>query len=243
MTGGKSKFGIYTNKIYTSIFKEKADEYRDVLNLSQKEKIRDTMYSEVLDIISSYELGLADVLKKEFEKKGAKLTSSEANKIFSDFEQQKTLLPFIKKARNKMASRDYEFREALHLKLYDYITPITQEDYDKFLGEKSKELLERIDKLTHLFFSVCQFHCFENGNKRMAIVISADFLLLNGYTFYLDRFFSESENISIHVAAGNISKEFLHRIFEALFNNKLESDENIKLEYYNAINKKEVAYL
>ena len=51
---GKSKFGIYTNKIYTSIFKEKADEYREVLNLSQKEKIRDTMYSEVLDIISSY---------------------------------------------------------------------------------------------------------------------------------------------------------------------------------------------
>lgn len=146
VAGGKSKFGIYTNKIYTSIFKEKADEYREVLNLSQKEKIRDTMYSEVLDIISSYELGLADILKKEFEKKGTKLTASEANKIFSDFEQQKTLLPFIKKARNKMASRDYEFREALHLKLHDYITPITQEDYDKFLGEKSKELLERIEE-------------------------------------------------------------------------------------------------
>ena len=93
VAGGKSKFGIYTNKIYTSIFKEKADEYREVLNLSQKEKIRDTMYSEVLDIISSYELGLADILKKEFEKKGTKLTASEANKIFSDFEQQKTLLP------------------------------------------------------------------------------------------------------------------------------------------------------
>ena len=45
-----------------------------------------------------------------------------------------------------MASRDYEFREALHLKLHDYITPITQEDYDKFLGEKSKELLERIEE-------------------------------------------------------------------------------------------------
>lgn len=100
-----------------------------------------------------------------------------------------------------------------------------------------------IDKLTHLFFSVCQFHCFENGNKRMAIVISADFLLLNGYTFYLDRFFGESENISIHVAAGNISKEFLHRIFESLFTNTLDLDENIKLEYYNAINKKEIAYV
>lgn len=146
VAGGKSKFGIYTNKIYNSIFKEKADEYREILNLSQKEKIRDTMYAEVLDVISSYELGLADILKKEFEKKGSKLTTSETNKIFSDFEEQKTLLPFIKKARNKMASRDYEFRDALHLKLQKYITPITKEDYDKFLGEKSKELLERIEE-------------------------------------------------------------------------------------------------
>ncbi len=144
--GGKSKYGIYTNKIYTSIFKEKADEYREILKLSAKDKIRDTMYSEVLDIISSFEIGLAEEIEKNYQEKGRKITFLELNKIFEDFESQKSLKPFIKKARVKMASRDYEFRDALHIKLQDYITPVSTEDYEKFLGEKSKELLERLEE-------------------------------------------------------------------------------------------------
>ncbi len=36
-------------------------------------------------------------------------------------------------------------------------------------------------KLTHLFFSVNKFHCFEDGNKRISISLSAQMLLLNGY--------------------------------------------------------------
>lgn len=38
-----------------------------------------------------------------------------------------------------------------------------------------------VDKLTHLFFCTCQFHCFADGNKRLAITLSTLFLLLNGY--------------------------------------------------------------
>ena len=38
-----------------------------------------------------------------------------------------------------------------------------------------------VDKLTHLFFCTCQFHCFADGNKRLAITLSALFLLQNGY--------------------------------------------------------------
>ena len=37
-----------------------------------------------------------------------------------------------------------------------------------------------VDKLTHLFFSTCQFHCFADGNKRLAITLSLQFLLFNG---------------------------------------------------------------
>lgn len=29
------------------------------------------------------------------------------------------------------------------------------------------------DKLTHLFFSSCNFHCFQDGNKRIAITLCA----------------------------------------------------------------------
>ena len=37
MVMGNAKYGLYTDKIYQSIFKEKAKEYRQVLKLSEKE--------------------------------------------------------------------------------------------------------------------------------------------------------------------------------------------------------------
>ena len=99
-----------------------------------------------------------------------------------------------------------------------------------------------IDKLTHLFFAVCQFHCFENGNKRMAIVLSMDFLLLNGYYIYVNDFMKESENISIHVAAGHISKELLKEILTAILNRTFETDINLKLKYIDAIKTEDIIY-
>ena len=32
-----------------------------------------------------------------------------------------------------------------------------------------------VDKLTHLFFGACKFHCFEDGNKRIAITLCAHY--------------------------------------------------------------------
>ncbi len=52
------------------------------------------------------------------------------------------------------------------------------------------------DKLPHLFFCTCQFHCFTDGNKRLAITLSAQFLLLNGYMAVAKDFFVAMENIS-----------------------------------------------
>lgn len=54
------KYAVYTNKIYEAIFCEKAEEYKKVLNLSSKDQVRNTMYSEVLTAISSFEHGLAN---------------------------------------------------------------------------------------------------------------------------------------------------------------------------------------
>uniref|UniRef100_UPI0039E8B033 DNA-binding protein n=1 Tax=Clostridium perfringens TaxID=1502 RepID=UPI0039E8B033 len=70
---GPVKYGLYTNKIYQNIFKEKADEYKKILNLKKNDRIRDTFYSEVLDLISSYEIGLAYELKIASEQKDRKL--------------------------------------------------------------------------------------------------------------------------------------------------------------------------
>mgnify|MGYP002311005871 FL=1 len=94
-----------------------------------------------------------------------------------------------------------------------------------------------IDKLTHLFFGFCKFHCFSDGNKRAAIVISEAFLLYNGYLFASKVFIRESENISIHVADDCINKDFLSRILSAILDGSFDSDETLKLEYLKSINR------
>ncbi len=143
---GKVKYAIYTDKIYVSIFKEKSQEYRRILRMSNREVVRDTFYAEVLDLIAAFECGLAADLQKESTVKGRKLTPWETDKLFKQFEEQPTLRPLVEKARNKMASRDLAFRDALHLQLKDYITPVRREDYERFLGEKSKELAQRLEE-------------------------------------------------------------------------------------------------
>ena len=85
---GVFKYPIYTDKIYVSIFKEKSTEYRKILKLERKEKIKETFYSEVLDLIASYEYGFAKELEIAFNKFGRKLTAFETDKIFSVFEKQ-----------------------------------------------------------------------------------------------------------------------------------------------------------
>ncbi|PLY03011.1 MAG: type II toxin-antitoxin system death-on-curing family toxin [Desulfuromonas sp.] len=90
------------------------------------------------------------------------------------------------------------------------------------------------DKLTHLFFSANKFHCFEDGNKRIALSLGAQFLLLNGYVFVATRFMREMENISYHVAAGRISKELLRTILDEVLN-EAELSEATKLAIFNAL--------
>lgn len=95
-----------------------------------------------------------------------------------------------------------------------------------------------VDKLTHLFFCTCQFHSFADGNKRLAITLSTLFLLKNGYLFIAKDFLAKTENISLNVAASKISKELLHKILDAIMRDTYDDDEALKLEIYQAINKK-----
>jgi hypothetical protein len=153
ITENKFKYAQLTDKIYKSIFKENTKEYRQILKLNSKDSIRNTMYSEVLDLISSYENGFADYLKKKYSSKGLKLSLAEAHLLFSEFEElsQAIYNPLREKARSLMASRDMVFRDALHEKLKDYINAVSAEDYDKFLGEKSKSLEERLEENKEVF--------------------------------------------------------------------------------------------
>jgi len=148
---GNFKYPAYTNKIYVSIFKENAQEYRRILRLHESDKVRDTFYSEILDLVSSFEYGFAKVLEEAYEKTGSKLTLWEVDALFAEFEAQALWKPLVEKARIKMASRDLAFRDALHHQLKEYLTPLQTEEFERFLGEKSKELVARIEEAKEVF--------------------------------------------------------------------------------------------
>ncbi|MDQ8186684.1 hypothetical protein [Pelagicoccus sp. SDUM812002] len=59
-------------------------------------------------------------------------------------------------------------------------------------------------------------------------------LLNNGYLRSIDAFIREAENISYHVAAGNIDKPLLADWMTAILTGN-EDDESLKLKIFNAI--------
>jgi hypothetical protein len=142
---GNIKYLLYNDKVYRSIFKEDADEYRKVLKLSNEDDERHTMYSEILDLIASYEAGFADELRKEYVRLGRKLSQTETDQLYTKFEQQRLWVPLVNKARSKMASRDLCFRDALHANLTEYINAVSPDEFERFIGDKSMELSKRLE--------------------------------------------------------------------------------------------------
>ena len=138
------KYVRFTNLIYQCIFRENATEYRKVLKLAAKESIRETMYSEVLTLIASFEAGIAHELEQEFKRLERKLSMQEVEALFGRFESHPLFKPLILDARTKMASRDLGFRDALHHKLEAYIQSVPEADFDRFLGETSRSLEDRL---------------------------------------------------------------------------------------------------
>jgi death on curing protein len=95
---------------------------------------------------------------------------------------------------------------------------------------------EFTDKLTHLFFEVNKSHCFQDGNKRIAITLGSMFLLKNGYLSVVKEFLFKMETISYHVAAGRISKPLLNEIITSIIHEEDYSEE-LKLKLLNSIQK------
>ena len=141
---GPVKFGLYTNKIYQAIFHENAAEYKKVLKLAEKDNMRETLYAEVIRAIASFESGLASDMKNFHDTHQRKLKPTDLDALIKSAENSPYLRPVLNEARTKMASRDLCFREALHEKLEAYIQAVPEGDFEKFLGETSKSLEERL---------------------------------------------------------------------------------------------------
>ncbi len=89
-------------------------------------------------------------------------------------------------------------------------------------------------KLAHLFFVANKGHCFNDGNKRIAISIGSMFLLKNGYLVAARAFLVRMEAISYHVAAGRISKELLLELITSVIYEP-DFSEELKLKLIDCI--------
>lgn len=134
------KYAYFTDLIYVSISREKAKEYKKILDLKATEKVRNTFYTEILDIIAAYETGLADAIKQKATQLNRSLTIQETESLFRNFENMALWKPLIQRGRVKMASRDMALRDAFHYQLSEYIKPLDKNEYQKFLGVAGEEL-------------------------------------------------------------------------------------------------------
>jgi hypothetical protein len=148
---GNYKYSLYTNMIYECVFNENAKEYKKILKLEEKDNARETMYTEVLNVIASFETGIAYEIQKRSEKLGRKLEPNEVDTIIKLISDHPLQRPHIEDARIKMASRDLHFRDAFHKKLEDYIEAVSPSDFERFIGEQSINFNDQLKEAEDVF--------------------------------------------------------------------------------------------
>lgn len=132
------KYAQVTDLIYKAVFKENAKEYREILRLDSKDNVRHTLYAEVLLVISSFENGVGSAIQERCKQQGnVKLTMEEVERIVEELAEHPMQKPYLNDARTKMASRDLSFRDAYHGNIGEYLTVLTPDEFERFIGDKS----------------------------------------------------------------------------------------------------------
>ncbi|MGL5691524.1 MAG: type II toxin-antitoxin system death-on-curing family toxin [Bacteroidales bacterium] len=93
-----------------------------------------------------------------------------------------------------------------------------------------------VSKLNYLVFKFCSGHCFDDGNKRIALTMGVYFLHKNNHILVAITFMKRLEAIIYHIAAGHIDYELSYRIMECIVSG-LDFDEVLKIDIANAMSK------
>lgn len=91
-------------------------------------------------------------------------------------------------------------------------------------------------KLAYLVYAFCTGHFFADGNKRIALVVGAHFLVRNKLGWAGFHFLPYMEAYIWHVAAGNVGMDLLKRIIHFVINGQ-ELDESTKIAFIHAMEK------
>ena len=138
------KYSIIMDMIYKAVFREKAKEYKKLLDLSEKDNLRRTLYAEVLVSISAFENHVAETIKAKAKEFGT-VTVEEVGEAIKELSAMPFVKPILEDARTKMASRDFALRDVYHDNIAEYLRAVMPEEYEKFIGNLSVDFDHLLD--------------------------------------------------------------------------------------------------
>ena len=139
------KYSTIMDMIYKAVFCEKAKEYKKLLELSEKDNLRRTLYAEVLVSVSVFENQVAETIKAKAAEKGS-VTVAEVGEAIKEMAQLAIVKPILEDARTKMASRDFALRDVYHDNIAEYLKAVSPEEYEKFIGSQSVDFDHLLDE-------------------------------------------------------------------------------------------------
>ena len=139
------KYSTVIDMIYKAVFCEKAKEYKKLLDLSEKDNLRRTLYAEVLVSISAFENQVAEMIKAKAKEMGP-ISVEEVGQFIKELSAMPFVKPILENARTKMASRDFALRDVYHDNIAEYLKAVSPEEYEKFIGSQSVDFDHLLDE-------------------------------------------------------------------------------------------------
>ena len=139
------KYSTIMDMIYKAVFCEKAKEYKQLLDLSEKDNLRRTLYAEVLVSVSAFENHVAETIKAKAKEMGVVIVA-EVGEAIKELAAMPFVKPILEDARTKMASRDFALRDVYHNNIAEYLKAVSPEEYEKFIGNQSVDFDHLLDE-------------------------------------------------------------------------------------------------
>ena len=139
------KYSTIMDMIYKAVFCEKAKEYKRLLDLSEKDNLRRTLYAEVLVSVSAFENHVVETIKAKAAETGI-VTVGEVGQAIRELSAMPFVKPILEDARTKMASRDFALRDVYHDNIAEYLRAVSPEEYEKFIGSQSVDFDHLLDE-------------------------------------------------------------------------------------------------
>lgn len=134
------KYALVSDLIYREVFRGKAKEYREILRSCSKNGDENTLFAEVLSVVSSFEDGVAEAIRRQHANKGHRLLSiDEVRLLIEEIADSPMQKPCIADACSKMASCVLSSGKTCRGNTADFLRAGTPDEFGRFIGDRFAE--------------------------------------------------------------------------------------------------------